>query len=784
MAQAARVQLLLVILIVITPVIAPAQTRITQDVSAQPGSVAKDAVPRMVKFSGTLVDGAGRPISGTVPAMFSIYAQQQDEQPLWMESQIVTADASGEFTVLLGASTTEGLPLDQFQANHAQWLGFHAEGQLEQPRVLLVSAPYALKAADAESLNGLPATAFVQWKDLQSPLATEQASSATPAKSLSTTPITPTTTTTTTDPTNFIPKYVDATTFVQSALFDAGGKVGINTQTPVAVLHITGDGTAELAQLEATADANSGLAILNTTQSWELALRQDLQEALVVRNKTAGADVMQISAAGNVSVSGKLGVGTTTPQAQLDVAGDVKLSATGGGIIFPDGSKQTTASQTNIAVAPNTVVERDDTGSISAQNANLQGNLQIPVNGYIATSDVVDANVGAIPKLFLSASGGPNGGVIPSLTFRSLNPNNIYGEIAFQDNTPSPGQDIWALAQDLFFTRTENLGFRRRGQSVFTFLPLSPIGSDVLTVFSGSRVRLERSGPYPFEFRDDSLALPKGLWRTTIAQDCWLLDKNTAVAGDFSTHVPVIQTCADLNLVLAGGMILNGPISASTNFSVTTPGNVSFGSTGTGSIRFTTGHGGYTYFGEPVGIGTTPQGSLHLLSGGNFQDGIFASFLNANEGISIRNTVQDWAMGVRADRNQEFDIRNITAGFDAVEISNLGDVSVDHGQLNPTQGISVGKGVDADGSGLKHGRKAIGAVAKGAVLAVELDWKTPFADTNYTVNCSVVNGAADGTALRLHHIQSVLANKVIAVVENDDPTNSQSGVLNCMAMHD
>src|SRR5581483_2620636 len=228
---------------------------------------------------------------------------------------------------------------------------------------------------------------------------------------------------------------------------------------------------------------------------------------------------------------------------------------------------------------------------------------------------------------------------------------------------------------------------------------------------------------------------------TTISQDCWLLDKNTAVAGDFSTHVPVIETCADLNLALAGGMILNGPISASTNFSVTTPGNVSFASTGTGSIRFTPGPGGFNFFGGPIGIGTTPEGSLHLLSGGNFQDGIFASFLNANEGISIRNTAQNWAMGVRADRNQEFDIRNITAGFDAVEISNIGDVSIDHGRLNPTQGISIGKQVDGDGSGLKHGRKAIGAVAKGSVLSVELDWKTPFADTNYTVNCSVVSGA-------------------------------------------
>jgi trimeric autotransporter adhesin len=36
------------------------------------------------------------------------------------------------------------------------------QGQEEQPRVLLLSVPYALKAADAQTLGGLPASAFVQ----------------------------------------------------------------------------------------------------------------------------------------------------------------------------------------------------------------------------------------------------------------------------------------------------------------------------------------------------------------------------------------------------------------------------------------------------------------------------------------------------------------------------------------------------------------------------------------------------------------------------------------------
>ncbi len=745
----------------------------TRAISQSPiaNSGATLSVPRLVKFSAALVDGAGRPIAGTVPVVFSIYAQQQDEKPLWMEIQVVPVDPLGNFSALLGAATTGGLPLDQFQANQAQWLGFHAEGQMEQARVLLVSTPYALKAAESESLNGLPASAFVQWKDLAGALASPPSGSA-PVKA-GTAPSTSAASATpsTTDVAGFIPKFVDATTFVQSSLFDAGGKVGLNTQTPVAVLHITGDGTSELVQLETTADVNTGLGILNSTQSWELALRRDLQEALVVRNKTAGTDVMQISPAGDVSVTGSL-----------------KLSSSGSGIVFPDGSKQTTAAKVEVEVgsSPNTVVERDSTGSISVKDANLQGNLEVPITGFIATPDTIDANDGVIPKLFLSAAGGPvGGGVIPSLTFRSLNPSHIFGEVAFQDNTPSPGQDIWALQQDFLLNHTEDFAIRRRGQQVMTFWPLSANGADVLTTLSGTRFRFERSGPYPVEFRDDSFALPEGLWRMFISQNCWFLDKNLSPAGNFANHNPVLETCADGNLILGNGMRIAGPLTSLGNFALNANGSISMASTAGHNIQFNTGAGGYNLFTGPIGIGTViPAGNLHVISGGNLQEAIFQSFNNANEGISIRNSAQNWALGVRADRGEEFEIRNITSGIDALEVAPSGAVTVGNGNLKAAKGISVDTGVNGDGGGLKHGRAAIGLLSRGAIAAVELDWRTPFADTNYTVNCSVVNVATGVATLRLHHIQTVLANKVVAVIVNDDPANSQSGVLNCMAMHD
>jgi hypothetical protein len=72
-------------------------------------------------------------------------------------------DDQGHYTVLLGATQPDGLPLDLFTSGRARWLAVQPElsGVGEQPRVLLVGVPYALEAADAQTLEGKPASAFV-----------------------------------------------------------------------------------------------------------------------------------------------------------------------------------------------------------------------------------------------------------------------------------------------------------------------------------------------------------------------------------------------------------------------------------------------------------------------------------------------------------------------------------------------------------------------------------------------------------------------------------------------
>ncbi len=107
---------------------------------------------------------AGSGLASTTPVgvTFAIYKQQDGGAPVWQETQNVTPDASGQYNVILGSTTATGLPDDLFSQQEQRWLGVQVQGQAEQARVLLVSVPYAFKAHEAETLGGLPASAFVK----------------------------------------------------------------------------------------------------------------------------------------------------------------------------------------------------------------------------------------------------------------------------------------------------------------------------------------------------------------------------------------------------------------------------------------------------------------------------------------------------------------------------------------------------------------------------------------------------------------------------------------------
>src|SRR5271155_1419322 len=159
------------ILMLLCSVFSPAQQTV---------AMATDAiVPPLVNFSGMLTEVYGKPLTGMVGITFYLYKDQQGGSPLWLETQNVQPDPTGHYSVMLGSTTSQGLPASLFTSGEAHWLGVQVQGQEKQPRVLLVSAPYALKAGDAETVGGLPPSAFV----LAAPSGTNGGGSGSPSPS-------------------------------------------------------------------------------------------------------------------------------------------------------------------------------------------------------------------------------------------------------------------------------------------------------------------------------------------------------------------------------------------------------------------------------------------------------------------------------------------------------------------------------------------------------------------------------------------------------------------------
>jgi len=213
---------------------------LTQLTLAQMPVQTASALPRLVRFGGTAKDLNGTPLTGIVGITFALYSEQTGGAPLWLETQNATADGNGHYMVLLGSTKPEGLPAELFTSEQAHWVGVQISGQAAQSRVLLVSAPYALKAGDAETIGGLPPSAFM----LAAPALINSSASNGAAEIIS--PPTVTDVTTTGGTLNYLPIFSGADTIVDSIVFQSATspfRIGINTATPATALDVNGGGT-------------------------------------------------------------------------------------------------------------------------------------------------------------------------------------------------------------------------------------------------------------------------------------------------------------------------------------------------------------------------------------------------------------------------------------------------------------------------------------------------------------------------------------------------------------
>jgi|GEM_PF-2441581 len=304
-----------------------AQTAVVVPVQQDGGAIrasGNGAVPRAVKYGGSLAAGQAVPTEGTSAAAstaqvtFALYADEQSSTPLWVETQTVSVDGQGKYSVLLGATSPNGLAPELFVAGESRWLGVKSGDAAEQ-RVLLVSVPYALKAQDSDTIAGHKITDF-----LLTPEAAAAAGIAVPRV--------PTVNVDngTGGVTNQVSKWTNATTLGNSIITDTGTAVGIGVANPAFTIDIKNtDATAagsNIFRLQTPSVNGAVMHFLSTSANGhDWAFGSNFINGVGefgVYDYTANTARLFINATGSV------GINTSVPQFTMDIQNS---DATGAG---------------------------------------------------------------------------------------------------------------------------------------------------------------------------------------------------------------------------------------------------------------------------------------------------------------------------------------------------------------------------------------------------------------------------------------------------------------------
>jgi hypothetical protein len=297
-------------------------------------------LPHVIKYSGSLKDAP----AGTVGVTFAIYDKQDSVASMWLETQSVTADESGHYNVILGSTKADGLPASIFASGEARWIGVQAEGQAEQPRTLLVSVPYALKAGDADTLGGKPLSAFL--------MADSSSANTSKSKRLGESSAAAPEQTQAVDnggvsgTVNKLPKWSSGTNLADSNIFDNGTNVGIGTTAPIAKFNIGVIGAAPGGSTPAIAatggnGVRTSLFLTDSTSGsiWfagganvasSVASDAGLNFKTGVSYQTGENDNSKIRV--TIDPTGNMGIGTVAPVSKLTI-GNIAVAPGGGAAI-------------------------------------------------------------------------------------------------------------------------------------------------------------------------------------------------------------------------------------------------------------------------------------------------------------------------------------------------------------------------------------------------------------------------------------------------------------------
>ncbi|MBN2172190.1 MAG: hypothetical protein JW819_12795 [Candidatus Krumholzibacteriota bacterium] len=313
-------------------------------------------VPRLINYQGILTDEEGDPLEGTHTLSFSVYADSgQGAAALWTERHENVPVERGLFNMLLGGIMD--IPPSLF-AGGERWLGVTVDTDPEvRPRMRIAAVAYALRAAVADSsLGGGSADAdwLITGDDMVAGVAGNVGIGATaPARRLQVgdTGIpdaegmirlasrsgtqgsnrawdigVPETDSDTSGPGySFVIDDTQAGDDPEFMVKYGTGHVGIGTTAPAAPLEVVKptDSTADAALQVTTRYLVGGYPMSSYLRVDRTAIdgATSLGDANVNVNGTSAGNVYLAAGGGDV------GVGTTQPDARLDVAGDLRADA-------------------------------------------------------------------------------------------------------------------------------------------------------------------------------------------------------------------------------------------------------------------------------------------------------------------------------------------------------------------------------------------------------------------------------------------------------------------------
>jgi hypothetical protein len=407
-------------------------------------------VPRLVKFSGTVqnftANEAGSGIvardSASVPTnvigvTFSLYSQQTGGVALWSEVQNVRADNTGRYTVQLGSTRPEGLPVELFNTAQAQWLGVRQEGQAEQPRIMLLSVPYALEAADAETFGGKPPSAYMSALNSGAGVNSigttlgrngKQA----PAGGGGTT--------------NYIALWTSSTNLGDSVMYQSSNNIGIGTTSPGYPLTVSGNNTGAIISVT---QAGSGIGVNAYSYSTS-------GGGTAVLGKTQGKSGIGVRGESLASTGDTIGVyGTADSDAGVAVQGTV-ISATGdtvgvqgnsasdagvGVYGFVSATTGTTVAVQGITKSPDGIGVSGSASSTSGSNFGVQGDSDSPEGvGVYGNASASSGDTTGVYGLVQSSEGD---GVLGSAVAASGNAAGVRGV-----STSDSGTGVYGEASD------------------------------------------------------------------------------------------------------------------------------------------------------------------------------------------------------------------------------------------------------------------------------------------------------------------------------------------------